>query len=281
MLALVALLVPASARAGVFSAPRAPALEGTTLPAGFVETTPWTLPDDYVTALRVAPDGRIFVAGKSGLVYVLDGPDDRTPTVFADLRKEVFNGWDRGLLGLAIDPRYDDGRPYIYVSYTYDKEPGQATMPRWSDSCPTPPGLDDGCTVGGRISRLAPDGTETVLVEDFCDQSMSHSLGALQFGPDGALYAGAGDGANYGSVDYGQAGDPLNPCGDPPGGRGTALAPPAAEGGALRAQSFRRPADEPATLDGAILRIDPDTGAAAPDNPAAENADPRRRRIVA
>jgi glucose/arabinose dehydrogenase len=279
---VLVLLAPASAGASVFSAPQAPALAGTTLPDGFVETTPWTIPGDYVTALRFAPDGHVFVAGKSGEVYEFDGPDDRTPTVFADLRKEVFDGWDRGLLGLAIDPRYDSGRPYIYVSYTYDKDPGDPATPRWSDSCPTPPGpTEDGCTASGRISRLAPDGSETVLVEDFCDQSPSHSMGALQFGPDGALYAGAGDGASYDSVDYGQSGQPRNPCGDPPGGRETALAPPTAEGGALRAQSFGRPPGEPASLDGTIERIDPDTGAARPDNPAAGSADPNRRRIVA
>jgi glucose/arabinose dehydrogenase/PKD repeat protein len=277
VLVVLGLLAPASARASVFSAPRAPDIAGTTLPDGFVETTPWSIPD-YATAVRFAPDGHVFVAGKSGVVYEFDGPDDRTPTVFADLSKEVFNGWDRGLLGLAIDPQYSSGRPYIYVAYTYDKEAGDPDMPRWSDSCPD---VDAGCPVSGRISRLGPDGTETVLVEDFCDQSLSHSMGALQFGPDGALYAGAGDGASYSSVDYGQTGDPGNPCGDPPGPRGTALAPPAAEGGALRAQSFRRPANEPATLNGAILRIDPDTGAARADNPAAGNADPQRRRIVA
>ena len=36
-----------------------------------------------------------------------------------------------------------------------------------------------------------------------------------------------------------------------------------------------------ATLDGAILRVHPDTGDAAPDNPAIGNPNPRRRRIVA
>jgi hypothetical protein len=37
-------------------------------------------------------------------------------------------------------------------------------------------------------------------------------------------------------VDFGQTG---NPCGAPPGDPGTALAPPAAEGGALRSQDLR------------------------------------------
>ena len=57
------------------------------------------------TAVRFAPDGRVFVAEKSGIVKVFDSLTDTTPTVFADLRTEVYNYWDRGLLGLAdIEP---------------------------------------------------------------------------------------------------------------------------------------------------------------------------------
>ena len=83
-------------------------------------------------------------------------------------------------------------------------------------------------------------GSEKVLVEDWCQQYPSHSVGDLTFGPDGALYASAGEGASFDFVDYGQKGSPLNPCGDPPGGSGATLTPPTAEGGSLRSQSLRR-----------------------------------------
>ncbi len=101
---------------------------------------------------------------------------------------------------------------------------------------------------------------------------------------DGYLYASAGDGASFNNVDYGQygatyPGGKANPCGDPPGAVGTALTPPGAQGGALRSQSVRRPTG-PATLDGAILRIDPATGAGVPGNPFFSSADPNARRIV-
>ena len=90
-------------------------------------------------------------------------------------------------------------------------------------------------------------GTEQVLIEDWCQQYPSHSVGSLDFGPDGALYVSGGDGASFNFVDYGQDGSPLNPCGDPPGGIGGALTPPSAEGGALRSQDLRTPAgsDQP------------------------------------
>ncbi len=89
-----------------------------------------------------------------------------------------------------------------------------------------------------------------------------------------------GDGASFDFVDYGQDGSPLNPCGDPPGGIGGALTPPSAEGGALRSQDLRTPLDE-TSLDGALLRVDPATGAGLPDNPNAASGDPNARRIVA
>ncbi|HWM11710.1 MAG TPA: PQQ-dependent sugar dehydrogenase, partial [Solirubrobacteraceae bacterium] len=143
-----------------------------------------------------------------------------------------------------------------------------------------PPGAtDDGCVISGRLSRLN-GGVEQVLIEDWCQQYPSHSTGGLAFGNDGALYVSGGDGASFNFADYGQDGSPRNPCGDPGGARGAALTPPTAEGGALRSQDVRTPAD-PTSLDGAILRVNPDTGAAMPDNPSAGSPDANARRIVA
>jgi glucose/arabinose dehydrogenase len=123
-------------------------------------------------------------------------------------------------------------------------------------------------------------GPERVLIEDWCQQYPSHSVGDLAFGADGALYVSGGDGASFNFVDYGQDGDPLNPCGDPPGSAGTTLTPPTAEGGALRSQDLRTRGD-PVSLDGAILRVDPASGAALPTNPLAGNADSNSRRVIA
>ena len=82
-------------------------------------------------------------------------------------------------------------------------------------------------------------GPEQVLVEDWCGQYQTHSVGTAAFGSDGALYASGGEGAGATFTDYGQFGNPLNPCGDPPGGVGATLTPPSAEGGALRSQDLR------------------------------------------
>ena len=241
------------------------------------------------TAVRFSPDGRVFVAEKSGLIKVFDNLTDTTPTVFADLRTQVHNFWDRGLLGLALPPNFPTN-PWVYVLYTFDAAIG-GTAPRWgsvggtSDGCPTPPGATaDGCVVAGRLSRLQAagntmTGSEQVLIEGWCQQYPSHSIGSMAFGADGALYVSGGDGASFNFVDFGQDGAPVNPCGDPPGGVGATLSPPTAEGGALRSQDIRTTGD-PASLNGTILRVDPATGAGLSDNPMASSSDPNARRIV-
>jgi glucose/arabinose dehydrogenase len=255
------------------------------VPAGFTDTVVLS-GLEMPTAVRFSPDGRVFVAEKSGLIRVFDSLSDSDPIVFADLRTNVHNFWDRGLLGMALDPGFPE-RPYVYVLYTYDGTIG-GVAPRWgtpgatSDGCPDPPGWTaNGCDVSGRLSRLTAagnvmTGTEQVLVHDWFQQFPSHSMGSLVFGADGALYASGGDGASWQFADYGQRG---NPGGDPPVGVGGVQTPPTAEGGALRAQDIRTTGD-PTGLNGSVIRIDPNTGRALPDNPNFSSPDPVARMIV-
>jgi glucose/arabinose dehydrogenase len=279
---LVALLAAASPAPAAFEGSGAAAelmAAQSTLPPGFQETIAFS-GLDQPTAVRFAPDGRIFVAEKRGTIQVFSDFGDPTPTLYADLQSQVYAAWDRGLLGIALDPQFAPGREYVYALYSYDKDPNSAQSPRWNDACPAPPGPnDDGCVISGRLSRLN-NGSEQVLIEDWCQQYPSHSVGSLAFGPDGALYVSGGDGASYTFADYGQDGSPRNPCGDPPGGRGGAMTLPTAEGGALRSQDMRTTGD-PAGLDGTILRVNPDTGAAMAGNPNSASPDPNARRIVA
>jgi glucose/arabinose dehydrogenase len=266
---------------------------GGPLPSGFRDTV--AIPDlREPTAVRIADDGRVFVARKNGEIVVYEDFDDPEPELFADLRAEVYDHGDRGLLGLALDPGLGSGRPYVYALYTFDHVIGEGppgSYPRWGegpdyegDPCPKPEAADvDACPVSGRLVRLTAVGdhaaAETPLVEGWCQQFSSHSVGDLNFGPEGALYASGGEGASFTVSDYGQFGWPhANQCDDPPGGE--ALAPPAAEGGSLRAQDLLTPAD-PTGLSGSLIRIDPDTGAALADNPLASSSDANARRIVA
>ena len=152
---------------------------------------------------------------------------------------------------MALDPDFP-ANPYVYVLYTHDAEIG-GTAPRWGTRGATRthvqrlrarPRTVASSAVACRDCRRAGNtttGAEQVLIEDWCQQYPSHSIGTVEFGNDGALYASGGDGASFNFTDYGQDGSPLNPCGDPPGGVGATLTPPTAEGGALRSQDLRTP----------------------------------------
>ncbi len=269
-----------------------PALTGV-LPAGFQEKIVIN-GLSQPTNVEFAPNGKIFVAQKDGVIDEFDSLSDTTPTVFADLSVEVMNYWDRGLTSIAIDPQLTTGRPYIYALYSFDAPIG-GTAPTYGgtnlqDTCPTPPGPlppNTGCVISGRLARLTVSGngtgstmvagSEKVLVNAWCQQFPSHTQDTVMVGPDGQLWVTAGEGASFTTRDYGQYG---NPCGDPPGTAGTSLTIPTAEGGSLRAQQAQNQSG-PQALSGSLIRVNPDTGAASAGNPDAGASNPNLARILA
>jgi glucose/arabinose dehydrogenase len=265
------------------------------LPPGFQDEAVFENLEQPVN-FRFAPDGRVFVATKPGEIFVYKNVEStEPPELFADLRGDVYDNGDRGLLGIELDPEFEENG-YVYALYTWDHvlgEPWDPAEPEYGtpgvSGDPDCPGQNPShsCLVSGRLVRLKEEGNsnhavevegrpkEEELLQGWCQQFSSHSIGELQFGSEGALYVSGGDGAAYESVpDYGQLGTPPNPCGDPPNKEGEADAPPTSEGGALRAQNLK-------LLNGAILRINPDTGAALPDNPLYGEANENTKRTIA
>lgn len=254
------------------------------------------------TAVAFAGNGDVFITEKSGRIKLFNGLSDTTPTLVADMSADVYNYWDRGMLGLAVDPAYPI-RPYIYVTYSLNRDPNTGnpwptTADPLVDTCADPPSpMADGCVTTGRLSKLTLNtgGTltsEQVLLSGWCQQFPSHSVDAVAFGPDGNLYVSGGDGAAWSTPDYGQLGGtkpttsnpvvPRNPCADPPGGLNGAMTVPTAQGGSLRAQSRRRPGGQPALLNGSVIRVNPDTAAAVSTNPSfATGRDANEKRIIA
>ena len=149
----------------------------------------WTHEPDCRSLLS---DGRVFVAEKSGVIKVFDSVSTRrrrsSPTcgrTSTTTGTGVSSGWR--------STRTFPTKPYVYVLYTYDHvlaigAPSAPPAPG-PTAVPTPPGATtDGCVVSGRLSRLqaAGDvmtGSEQVLIEDWCQQYPSHSIGTVAVRP--------------------------------------------------------------------------------------------------
>lgn len=241
---------------------------------------------DRPTAVEIAPNGDVFVTEKNGKLKVFDGLDDPTADVVVDWQSRTMATGDQGMLGLAVDPLYGNGRNYVYVHYVLDEIPGENDPPHWNDNCPV--SQTDGCVVTASLARIEVDPATNQMVDWIdlltsasCFQFNGHSSNDLSFGPDGFLYALVGDGASFTVADYGQLG--TNPCEDPP--YPDAPTPANGQGGALRTMdlltSVGGETNDPVWYNGVVLRIDPDTGAAAPGNPLAGGAVGGDDRIIA
>jgi glucose/arabinose dehydrogenase len=65
------------------------------------------------TAMAVAPDGRVFVCEQTGALRVVKD-DALLAKPFVTVK--VDSSWERGLLGVALDPGFPQD-PYVYLCY--------------------------------------------------------------------------------------------------------------------------------------------------------------------
>ncbi len=142
----------------------------------------------YVTAPRTARPGTLFVVERDGRVIRYYRGNRRA---FADIRGRVgCCAGERGLLSMAFDPAWATNRR-VYFFYTNN----------------------DGDIV---ITRFRANSSGTQIVKSTSHRMLlvhhrtysNHNGGQLQFGPDGNLYAGTGDGG--GGCDPFEAGQNLS-----------------------------------------------------------------------
>jgi quinoprotein glucose dehydrogenase len=124
-------------------------------------TVPWDI--------AFLPDGRALVTERPGRVRIITADGRLLPAPAATV--SVTAGAEGGLLGVAVDPQFSAGQPFVYLSLDVA---GQYQVQRWRLSGDT----------------LAYDGTPLTGVP--ADASV-HVSGRIRFGPDGALYTGTGD----------------------------------------------------------------------------------------
>ena len=145
----------------------------------------------YVAA-PPADKRRLFVVEQAGAIRVVrDG--HKLPAPFLDLRSDVQSGGERGLLSMAFAPDYaNSGLFYVYFT-------GQ-----------------DGDIRIQQVHRATADradpGSRRELIRIEHSAFTNHNGGQLQFGPDGHLYAGIGDGGSEGDP-FRNAQNPSRPYG--------------------------------------------------------------------
>ena len=242
------------------------------LPADFYEEI---LYNDWNGAVGMTYDeeGNLFVWEKSGKVYIIDTLGQKLPEPLINIEEEVGNWRDHGLLGFALDPEFRNNG-YFYLLYAVDRhylfEYGTPTY--------DPDSTASFQASIGRITRYQADantgftstieGSRKILLgrdhtNGFPLIHESHGVGTLVFGNDGSLLASCGDGNTNKGVDLG---------GDSLGSYATdALLAGIMESdqdiGNYRAQYL-------GSLNGKILRLDPDSGSGLPSNPHFDPADP-------
>jgi len=136
-------------------------------------------------------DGRLFVVDQYGKIRIFKS-GALLPTAFLDISADaggkVEAGGEMGLLGLAFHPQYATNRQF-YVYYTArnpdtsSDDPYINTVVRYTASATDPD-----------RAELASEQT-VIAIPDFAS---NHNGGMIEFGSDGMLYIGTGDGGGGG-----------------------------------------------------------------------------------
>jgi glucose/arabinose dehydrogenase len=188
--------------AGALAPGDAHALE---LPGGF-STVEQVSGLDGPIGLAYAPDGRLFIAEKAGRVRVVAADGRLQPDPVIDISDHVNSYWDRGLLGLAVDADFATNG-FLYLLYVYEGNALNPSGPKTSrltrvkvtnDNRPDPAAPET--VLAGSVSQ-APCPAPADTVDCIPADGSSHAIGTVRADPDGTLWFGSGDGADWAGVD--------------------------------------------------------------------------------
>ena len=127
---------------------------------------------------------RLFIVLQGGQIRIFDlTTNTLKPTPFITV-PEVLSGGERGLLGLAFHPDYQNNGLF-YVNFT-DNTGGDTRITQFS-----------------RLTDDTADATSGVKLLEFDQPQSNHNGGWIEFGPDGFLYIATGDGGGAGDTGSG------------------------------------------------------------------------------
>ena len=189
-----AVAIPLALAAPAAAVNTRPGMVTTTVASGFT----------YPTSVEFLPDGRMLVADKQGAVWlVINGVTQATPVI--DLRSRINSYWDRGMVGMAVDPNFATNG-YIYLYYVLENSTGDAGTKTARLSRFTMVGaIADPATefivLGHQDPTTATCANLPVNADCIPADFYGHQGGGLQFASDGSLWFSIGDSASWDVVD--------------------------------------------------------------------------------
>jgi glucose/arabinose dehydrogenase len=133
--------------------------------------------DDIATPweMTFAPDGRLFFTQRKGIVNVVE---NGTTKDWLKLDSVVQEVGESGLFGIALHPQFSQNG-YVYIVYTYAASKSPLVLVNK--------------VVRYRENPASKTPTFDRVILDGVDGNYLHNMGALEFGPDGMLYATSGE----------------------------------------------------------------------------------------
>ena len=139
-----------------------------------------TVPGAALLATSPPADPRLFVVDRDGSIWIFD-KEVRLPDAFLDISNDIVAGGEQGLLGLAFHPMYT-ANGVFFVYYTAGGPNGAQNVVARCGTSTTNPNKSSGCKA-------------ILSIPDFAG---NHNGGMIEFGKDGYLYIGTGDGGGSG-----------------------------------------------------------------------------------
>lgn len=130
------------------------------------------------TAMAVAPDGRIFICEQTGTLRLVKNDRLLEQPI---LTLPVDSSWERGLIGITLDPSFPDA-PYIYVCYVSNQPYPHHVVSCWTI---------DGDTVVANSEKVLLEGDDQTKLGGGVPNG--HQGGPIRFGKDGKLYIAIGE----------------------------------------------------------------------------------------
>ncbi len=210
-------------------------------------------------------ENRTIIWEKDGIAKLIKTDGTLLDSPLIDISEEIASYGDHGLISIILDP-YFESNGFIYMYYVVDRH----HLLNFGTPNYDPQTTIESQASIGRITRYTLDLNSEDLTVDYDSRKVifgktvddglpilmtSHGVGTINFGTDGSLIVSCGDSGSFSQPDIGEADDTYQDQALEDG-----ILKPKNKIGAYRAMLAP-------SVNGKLLRIDPENGNGIPSNP--------------